>query len=76
MLPLLYKMSSAGIRSGNKYSTSRDSPRDDEVDHTVGKLIVGVPLFLWFCFFMYGVVDWVRNGRKRTDKSYFENRAR
>lgn len=39
-------------------------------------LIVGVPLACWLCLFLYGIVDWLRNGRARTGHSYFENRAR
>jgi hypothetical protein len=35
-----------------------------------------VPLLIWLAFCLFGVVDWVRNGREKTNKSYFDNRAR
>ena len=43
----------------------------------IGMAVVFVPLFIWLAFCLYGVADWVRNGREKTNKrSYIDNRAR
>ena len=44
-----------------------------------GLCVVFIPLALWLalCLFgEHGLINWCRYGRKRTNKSYIENRAR
>ena len=42
----------------------------------IGFMIVMVPLAGYGCLLLWGIQDWLRNGRKKTNSNYFENRAR